>query len=231
MSLPLPKVPEYETKLPVSEKKVKYRPFLVMEEKIFLLANESADDVEIMSAIKQILGNCTFNKIDIMKLPVADIEYLFIQIRKRSVGESISSTVKCPACEAKIDYPIDLNSVEVINEIKDRNVRVSDDTLITMKYPTLDMTENLEGYKDVDIPLAVVANMVEMITIGETVYDAADFKRDELIVWLEHLSKKQIVKLEEFLADLPKVAYVDQIKCKCGNDIDIYMEGLENFFV
>ena len=230
--IPLPQVPTYDEVLPVSKTKVKFRPFLVKEEKIFLLANSDVNNSkEIFSAVKQILENCTFGMVDISKLPMVDVEWLFVQIRKRSIGETIASTVECMECKAKIDYPIDLNSMDIINEVKDNNISVANDTIITMKYPTLELTDGLESYDEVDVPVAIIANMISMITIKDTVYDAQDFKRDELIVWLENLTQKQAGLLEEFILKLPKLAYADKIKCQCGADINIYMEGLENFFV
>lgn len=231
MPIPVPKVPHYEIVLPVSKMTVKFRPFLVKEEKILLMANEDADgSKEIMDAIKQVLTACTMEKVAIDKLPVADVEYLFIKIRSKSISESIDSTVHCDQCNTDIEYPINLEKVEMFNQVKDQNVDLGDGIIVTMNFPTVSTSLGLDEFKAVDIPLVIVSNMIKAVTIEEQMYDATDFTRRDIMDWLDNLSKKQLDKLNDFLADLPKIIYSDKIKCTCGNEIKIYMEGLESFF-
>jgi hypothetical protein len=231
MAIPYPKVPLYDLTLPVSKKTVSYRPFLVKEEKILLMANETeSEQREMINAIRQVLTECTMGKLDIDKLPVADVEFLFVKVRSKSIGDIIESTVTCQACGNKIEYPINIQKIEMFNEVKDRNVDLGDGIIVTMNFPTVMTTDDMTGVPEIDIPLHIVGNMVEMITMNDETFPAADFTKAEMIDWLNHLSQTQLEKLNEFLEKLPKIVYADKIKCTCGQEITIYMEGLESFF-
>ncbi len=230
MSLPLPKVPVYEVSLPVSKIKIKYRPFLVKEEKILLLALEDNSSSDMVDAIKQIIFNCTMEKADVEKMPVADIEYLFIQIRKRSISEMVDTFIECAECGTHIDYKVDLSKVEVVNGVTDRNINIGDDFIVTMKFPTIETTKLITAANAADVTLESIASMIELITYNEEAYDMVDFTMEDKVQWLENLSKAQMNKLNDFLVSLPKIVFDDQIKCTCGASIKIHMEGLESFF-
>lgn len=233
MSLPLPHIPSYDIQLPVSKLKIAYRPFLVKEEKILLLAGEDNNTSDIISAIKQVLTNCTYNKVDISKLPAADVEYLFIKIRSQSIGTIIRGEVTCSVCSEKSDYNIDLDKVEIVNNVKDTNIKFDESTIITMKYPTIITATDIAAYDDIDKMLATVAWCIDIITIEDSVYKVgSDITISEVVEWLHNLTKENADKLGKFLEDLPKLVYVDETKCKfCEAPIPVYMEGLENFFV
>lgn len=235
MIIPVPNTPKHVCTLPVSKKKVTFRGFLVKEEKILLLAAEDTDfkSADIQNAIKQTLKNCTFDAVDINKLPTADVEYLFVQIRINSVGEEVDGTIKCAHCDAKNNYVIDLRKVEVVNEVTDLNIRLDDEIIVTMSYPTLGSITSPElNYKGPDKDLAIIASMIEMITINDKVLHKVDLTIKDIMVWLEYLDGKQIAKLNKFLEQLPKIVYADKVKCNaCGNDITVYMSGLEDFFI
>ena len=230
-SLPMPTVPTYNVELPVSKQKIKFRPFLVKEEKILLLANESKDPDIIIDSILQVLEMCTMNKVNVRKLPVADCEFLFIKVRANSIGEVIEGTIECKKCNSTQDYPILLDNITVENNAKDKIVKLDKDTIVTMKYPTLEIGKGLSKLKDTDIPLALVASMIESISMKEKVYDVTDYPKETIITWLENCSEAQVQIISEFLAGLPKVVYRDEQKCKkCGADIHVYVEGIEPFF-
>ena len=235
MQIPVPSVPQYETTLPVSKKKIKFRPFLVKEEKILLLAAEADEqsDREYVDAIIQVLTNCTLDKVEVSKLATADVEWLFIQIRKRSVGEIISGTVKCPHCSAVNLYEINLDKVAVLGGTLDRNIKLDDTFMVTMKFPTVGGVNSLSpSYKATDRTMATIASMVEMIVIGDNVLSDADMSIADIMAWLENLTTTQVEEMEKFIADLPRVTYDDSIKCvSCSGEVKIHMEGLESFFL
>ena len=231
--LPMPTTPVYETTLPVSKKKVQYRPFLVKEEKVLLIANETASLQQANLAIKNVVDNCTFNKLDISNIPLADVEYLFIMIRSKSIGEVINGEITCSSCGEVVEYSIDLDRIKVKQDKKvDPNIRISDDTVITMKYPSMDMADELdEKDESVDLALKVTASCVEMLTIGDTVYTTDTIEFSDVISYLENLSKKQLELISEFMESIPAVIYEDEYACpKCGGINHIRMEGVGSFF-
>jgi len=232
-TLPMPTTPVYELTLPVSKKKITYRPFLVKEEKVLLLANETESLEQANLAIRTVVDNCTFGKVDLDKTPLADIEYLFIMIRAKSIGEEVEGEVTCSSCGEKVDYTINLDKVKVHQEKKvDPNVRIAENTVITMRFPTMSITNNLSDQNMADISLEVTAGCVEMITVGDTVYTSDTLQQADIVAFLEHLSKKQLEKISDFMDTFPVVLYVDDYKCpKCGADNHIHMEGIGNFFV
>lgn len=223
MTIPYPNVPKYNLLLPVSNKKIQYRPFLVKEEKILLMANEGIE--AMTTAVKQVLEQCTMGMVDIDNMPMADIELLFIKIRSRSISETIDSVVTCPSCKAKINYNIDLDKAKVIQNTMSCDIAIDDTTIVSMKYPTFSTVANSD-----DDPLNETADMITAITMGENMYETQDFTREQLLDWIDHLSKAQLDKISEFLGNIPKLVYDETITCTCGSPIHVYMEGLESFF-
>lgn len=230
-TLPRPIVPTYSTELPVTKKTVKFRPFIVKEEKILLLAKQNESLDEVISAIIQILMMCTFEAVDIAKLPTADIEFLFIRIRERSIGETIEGEIDCKACGNKQPYFIQLENVKVENNNIANIIQLDDSTILTMKYPTITAMKGIQSLAISDIPMHIVAGMIESITVNDKVFDANDFPKEELMDWIEHCTDSQVNKIVEFLKNLPKVVYADRVTCKkCTLPIDVYTEGIESFF-
>lgn len=230
--LPMPTTPIYEITLPVSKVKIKYRPFLVKEEKVLLIANETESIEQATLAIRNVVDNCTFGKLNIDKTPLADIEYLFIMIRAKSVGEEVAGEITCQGCGEKIDYTINLEKMKVSQSKKiDPNVRIADDTVITMRYPSMSVANNIDDKEGLDIAIAVAAACVEMITIGDAVFTHDALSQEDIIVYLENLSKKQLKSVSEFIESIPTVLYVDKHKCpKCEHINTIRMEGVGSFF-
>ena len=226
---------QHETTLPVSKKKIVFRAFTVREEKILLLAAESelVNDPETTAAIIQVLTNCTLEKIDVSTLATADVEWLFIQIRKRSVGEIIDGTIKCPHCQHLNQYGINLDKVEVVNTNKDKNIVIDSETIVTMKYPTISSLSALDPTQnEANKTISTVASMIEMIAVGDQVFARPDVTGQDIEAWLLNLTKTQVDKLNDFIETIPKVVYADSVKCTaCGGDVAVYMEGLEDFFI
>jgi len=163
---------------------------------------------------------------------LADIEYLFIMIRSKSIGEEVAGEITCQNCGEKVDYSIKLDKIRVDEKDKvDPNVRTADDTVITMKYPSLSIAQNLDGKEGIDIALEVTASCVDMITIGDTVYEADNLESADIVAFLENLSKKQLELVSDFMDSIPSVVYEDKFECpKCKHENHVRMEGVGSFF-
>lgn len=232
-TLPLPTTPIYETTLPVSGQKIKYRPFLVKEEKVLLIANETDSLEQATLAVRNVVENCTFNKLVLDKTPLADIEYLFIMIRSKSIGEEVIGEITCTHCHEKVDYAINLLNVTVDQKEKvDPNIRIADDVVVTMKYPSMSVASNInEESNGVDVAIGVAAACIDMITVGDTIYSSDDLEHSDIVAYLENMSKKQLDMLATFMDTIPVVVYKDKFKCpKCGEENNVFMEGIGSFF-
>jgi hypothetical protein len=230
MALPTISLPTYETKIPSTGQDIKYRPFLVKEEKILLMALEGRDKKEITIAIHEILKSCIYDEVDFSKLPTFDIEYLFLMLRAKSVGEVISFRVghSNSECKHKTDIEIDLNEIQVAGEIKDGNIMLDDNVGIKMHYPTISSLDN-KSADSTDI-LSLIADCIDVVFDKEDVYD--DFTKEELIEWLGNLNQSQYKKINDFFNSAPKLTHTVQWKCKeCGEVDEMTIEGLYNFFM
>lgn len=240
MALPKIDTPVYDLELPLSKKHIRFRPFLVKEQKNLMMAMEADDRETIERNIKQVLTNCTLTeKIDVNKLPVIDVEYYFINLRARSVGEVVENDYVCTnevdgvQCGGKMKGTLNLLDINV--EIKPETndtIQVTEKVSIKLKYPEFSLVEKLSN-KDsaVDIAFEIVVDSIEYIYDGEQYYHAAETSREELLQFIESLSQEQFEKLEQFFDNLPVLNRKMEIKCgKCGFDHTITMEGLESFF-
>jgi hypothetical protein len=240
MALPKIDTPTYEVTLPLSKKKVTYRPFLVKEQKNLMMAIEANDSETIERNIRQVLTNCTITKnILIDELPVIDVEYYFLQLRARSVGEIVENKYTCTndvngqTCNGTMEASFNILDVEVQFDSDAKDVIQLTDTIsMKMKYPRFSIVEELKN-KDssVDIAFEIMAESIEYIFDGEQYYYANETPKSELIEFLETLNQDQFKKLEYFFDHLPKLNKKIDLKCpKCGYQHVIKMEGLENFF-
>ena len=242
--MPLPKIatPSYELILPSTKKPVKYRPFLVKEEKILILAMESGSFDEIMNAIKTTLKDCILTRgIKVENLPSFDIEYLFLNIRAKSVGESVELTITCPDDdETKVDVEVFIDEIEVkIPDGHTTEVKVDDSITIKMKYPSLkEFVENnfdFSGQNDseetINKSFEIVASCIDMVYTKEDSWAASELTRKELISWLETMDSNQFKGIETFFDTMPKLSYTIKVlnpKTKVENEI--VLEGLSSFF-
>jgi hypothetical protein len=231
MPLPAPTLPTYNLTLPVSGQKIKYRPFVMREEKIMLLAREGNNIEEISTAIAQVLELCTFGKVNIAKLPIADTEFLFIKVREQSIGSQIEATINCSSCNHEQPYIIDLSKTKITSEPKSEHIKVDTTTIVTMRHPTINTVRYLKDATEQNAALAVTAGMIESITMKDKVFAAEDLTHAELMDWLDNLTEGQVAMIGEWIDSLPKIIYEDVAKCKsCGSDINIRTEGIDNFF-
>lgn len=240
--MPLPKIdtPVYELDLPLSKKRIRFRPFLVKEQKNLMMAMEADDRETISRNIKQVLNNCTLTEnIDIDELPVTDIEYYFINLRARSVGEIVENKYVCTnevngnQCENKMNVKLNLLDIKVdVNKKLKQEIQVTDKIVIKLKYPKYAVVEKLaEKTSAVDIAFEVMAESIEYIFDGEQYYNANEVSKKELMEFIESLNQEQFSRLEEFFNNLPKLNKKVEMKCsKCGFEHNINVEGLENFF-
>ena len=241
MPLPTIETPTYELKLPSSNKKVKYRPFLVKEEKVLIIALESKDQSAITNAVKEVLKKCILTKgIDVDNLPTFDIEHLFLNIRAKSIGEDIKLTVTCPDDnETKVPVTIYVDEIKV-NKPRGhtKDVVLDDKMTLRMKYPSLNQfIENNFDTEDeaetmVDKTFKVVADCMDTIFTGEDAWDAKDYTPSERLEFVEQLNSQQYKKVEKFFSTMPKLSHkIEVVNPNTKKKGSIILEGLADFFV
>lgn len=240
MALPKLDVPTYEIELPVSKKKIKYRPFLVKEQKNLLMAIESNESTTIQQNVKDILHNCTVTEgINIDKLPIIDVEYYFINLRAKSVGETVESRYKCNntvddrECGNIMEKDINLLELKVqIDSSVNPEIQLTNTVSIKMKYPEFGMVQDSLKFDDItDITFNMIANSIEYIYDGEQFYYGHEAQPGEMLEFVEGMNQEQFAKVEDFFNRLPKLKETIDLTCsKCGFQHKIDVEGLENFF-
>lgn len=240
MALPKLDVPSYEIELPISKTKIKFRPFLVKEQRNLMMAMEADDAKTIQQSVRDILNNCTVSEgIDIDELPIVDIEYYFVQLRAKSVGEVIETRYRCnnivnnTPCNNIMEKDVDLSQIKVDSkETINPEIQISDKIIVKLKYPQFKSVEkNYEIDNPTDMAFNLIANSIEYIYDGEQFYYAHEAQPGEMLAFIESMNQEQFNKIENFFENLPKLKETLNIKCsKCGFDHTIEVEGLENFF-
>ena len=236
MALPVINVPTYKATIPSTKEDVTFRPFLVKEEKILLIALEDGGDAAIAGAIKQIITSCTFEKVDVEKLATFDLEYVFLRIRAKSVGEVAKVQVLCEDDgETYVEAEVPLEEVEVdFPKGHTNNIKITDDVGVILNYPDMaDMYKGMEeGQTTVDFSIQMIKKSVERIFEGETVHERADFDDKELTTFLESLTSEQFAKIQQFFETMPRLTHtvtVTNPNTKKKNKVTL--EGLNSFFV
>ena len=241
--MPLPKIntPTYELTLPSNRKKIKYRPFLVREEKILVLALESEDQKQITDAIIQIIGDCLITKnVDVTKLPTFDIEYLFLNVRSKSVGESVEVNITCPDDgKTKVETSINIDDIKVVKS-KDHKliVKLDDKYSMKLKYPSLDQFiennfdfEMAEPNESVSAAMSMLSSCIDMIYDEEESWDASESTKEELDDFIDQLNTKQFQEVEEFFRTMPKLSHKLKVtNPQTGVESEVVLEGLASFF-
>ncbi len=235
MALPTLNVPKFKMKLPSDGRTVNYRPFLVKEEKLLLLATETGSQEDIVTAIKNIITECT-DIHDIDDLPTFDIEYVFLQIRTKSVGEAVEVSVTCPDdSETTVPVKIPLNEIKVKKDKKHRkDIKLGEDIILTMGYPSLDTFVQMNFQDEeptVDSVFEMAASCVKQIADAEQVYDAMDTPKDELVSFFDQLTSQQFQEVQNFFETMPKLQHtVKVINPKTKVESSVTLEGLSAFF-
>ena len=237
--MPLPQInaPTYELTIPSSKRKIRYRPFLVKEEKILVIAMESNDIGDIARAVKQVLGQCILTKgTKIDKLSTFDIEYLFLNVRGKSVGETVDIKVTCPDDGVTtVPVTVDLDAIQVTFDPEhDKDIILDDKLKMRMKYPSLDefIKENFQvdnvGFEQ---SIEMIASCVDMIYSEDETWTSADFTQKEMVDFLEGLGSKQFKELEKFFTTMPRLTHEIKVKNpKTKKENTIKLEGLAAFF-
>ena len=237
--MPLPKIatPTYELELPSTKQKIKFRPFLVKEEKLLVLALESEDTKHITTAIKTVIKNCISTRgIKVEELPTFDIEFLFLNIRGKSVGEEVEVNIVAPDDgETSIPVKIDLEDIKVVEtEGHTKQIRLDDSLMMEMKYPSLDQfIKNNFDFEDnnVDKSFELIASCVDKIFNEEEVWSTADVSRKEVIDFLEQMSSAQFKQIEKFFETMPKLSHTVEVKNPATKvKSTVVLEGLSSFF-
>ena len=238
--MPLPKIStaEYELKLPSNGKTIKYRPFLVREEKILILALESEDQKQITTAVKQVLKECVLTKgVKVDQLPSFDIEYLFLNIRGKSVGESIELMVTC-GDDGKTEVPVTvlIDDIEVsTNDEHDTDIELSDGYSVKMKYPSLNQFIETNFSQDdedaVEKSFEMIATSIDMVYNDKDMFAASECTKKELKEWVESLTSAQFQKIEKFFETMPKLTHtLEVVNPNTKKKNTIVLEGLTDFF-
>ena len=239
--MPLPKIntPTYELTLPSNNKKVRYRPFLVREEKILVLAMESGDQKQITDAIVEIINDCLLTKnVDVVKLPTFDIEYLFLNVRSKSVGETVEVNVTCPD-DGKTTVETSIN-IDDIKVKKDKGhkmiIKLDDKYSMKLKYPSIDQfIENNFDFDNADTnvsqALSMLSTCIDMIYDQEESWDASESTKEELGEFIDQLNTKQFKEVEQFFKTMPKLTHTLKVK-NPNTDVEseVVLEGLVSFF-
>jgi len=236
MALPKLNTLTYELEVPSTDEKIKYRPFLVREEKILLMAMESKDNAQIINAVQEIVSSCTFDKLDIGELPMFDVEYLFLNIRAKSVGEVSKLKILCPDdAKTYAEVEIDLTKVEVqVDDGHTNKIELSDDMGMIMTYPSMKTfqergIQNIDSKNMLDIIGSCVLQIYE--EKGEKVYPGKDSSKEELTEFIENLNSKQFEKIKSFFDTMPKLKHEITLKNpKTKKESKLTLTGLNDFF-
>ena len=238
MSLPKIATPSYSLEIPSLKKEIKYRPFLVKEEKILIIAMESEDPKQIAEAVKTVIGNCIVTRgIKIEQLATFDIEYLFLNIRGKSVGETVDVLITCPD-DGNTQVPVSINLDDikvVIKEEHSRDIKLDANLTLRMRYPSMQefIKTNfaLESSVSVDDTFDMICSCVEQIYSEDESWSASDVTKKELTAFIEQLTSAQFKEIEKFFETMPKLSHTFVVKNpKTGVDNTVVLEGLTSFF-
>ena len=236
MALPrLNEVPQYKLTLPSSDETINYRPFLVKEQKVLLIAYESQDESQIVNAIMTCISNCT-DGVDVTKLSTFDTDYIFTKIRSKSVGEKVTVTGKCKSCAEENEITIDLEQIRLEGDRKAPRLKITDDIHVNMKYPTY--AEFISNQKIVDgtasgteTLFSLLNNCIESIATNDELISIKDEPKEEVARFIESLTTEQFSELKDFADSIPKIVLDYEFTCEhCNTNNKNKLEGLKDFF-
>ena len=237
--LPKIDVPIYTVNLVSTGKPVRFRPFLVREQKLFLMASESSDSNEMVGVIRQVLKNCVLDEVDVDSLPTFDLEYLFLNLRARSVEEVVDLRYKCnnvideKKCSGVVEFKLNLLQIEPTKNEKHKDkIQITENLGICFKYPTFDMLQKYEKLSENEIMIRILVDCIDYIYDKDQIYYSKDSSREELEEFIDNLQQKDLEKFKEFFDTMPEIKKDVQFKCpKCSYEEDITIKGIQNFFV
>lgn len=232
MALPKLETPTYELVQPSTGKKIKFRPFLVKEHKVLLTMSE-AEDEEVARIIKELIDVCTFKQLNVNNLPHFDIEYIFMMLRAKSIGESVEVVITCVNCDEKYDASFNIENLKVENiENKPNKIMLNDTVGIDLSYPKFEEIVKLNSNNNLNYIFDLVKNSIIGIFEGDQYYEAKEQDPKEIEDFIFSLTKEQFEKIEKFFVRSPKVVQIVETDCpKCNHHNVSRIEGLQNFFV
>lgn len=231
MAFPTNNIPKFRTTHPVTNKDVVFRPFLVGEQKNLLMAM-GGNEQDILLAMKSAVDACTFNKLDMDNLPNFVLEFLFLQIRAKSIGESIDLILTCGTCGVKDEHQVRLADVQVQKtEGHSTKILLADNLGVTMRYPTTEQLSFLNENYTTEVVFDTLLDCIESVFTADEVTQTKDEPREALLEFVESLTTQQMTMIEDFFRTMPKLKHEFAHKCShCGNDTTFTMEGIESFF-
>ena len=242
--LPKLDIPIFETKLISSGKTVKFRPFLVKEQKLLLMVNQGDDIKEAINVVKQILKNCIVDDINIDDLPSFDLEWLFLNLRAKSVNEIVDLKYQCnnivkdengenKQCSSVEKFQIKLLDIKPTKGEKHTDkIQLSEKLGVVMKYPTFEMIAKLENKSEDEILMDLLVNCIDYVYDEDNIYRTKDLPKEEVVEFIDSMQQKDLEKIQEFFETAPKLKHTLNFSCKkCGYKEDIPVEGLQNFFI
>ncbi len=233
--MPLPKIdqPIFDMTIPSIGKNITFRPFLVKEEKILLIAQQSGNDTEVIRAIKQILNNCILIDIDLDSLAIFDIEYMFLKLRSKSVNNIVKLSYRDVEDGEVYNFELDLDTIEIkIPEHINSKIEITDDVGMTMKYPAASITDRMKEFdNEVDLMTFFIVNCIDTIYDEDNVYVASDFTEEEISEFLDGLNVKSFEKIREFFENIPRLYHKIEYKNSIDNDRSIELTSLKDFFM
>lgn len=240
MALPILTTPTYTMVVPSTDATVRFRPFLVKEEKALMIAQQSEDPIVMVETLKNVVKDCVLDKLDVTKLATFDLEYMFMQIRGKSVGETIELVLACDEDhgeqneKARVNYSLNINEIEVTKNPEHTNkISLYGDVGVVMRYPTVQDLRKLQNLDDNDLDkiFDVIALSIDYIYDGDQLYYAKDQKHEELLNFLGNLSSQQFVQVQKFFETMPKLTKQVEFDCPiCGKHHSKTLEGIQSFF-
>lgn len=238
MALPKIDLPTYQLQLKTSDEVIRFRPFVVKEEKLLMIALESGDFDTIMDAVKQVINNCALDEMDIDELPLFELEHLFLNIRARSVGEAVELSYICQhqidqkKCGTEMMVNVDLLKVDLETPSLNPVIKLTDTIGIKLKYPTISISKIIsQNPQGVDLAMKIIEHCTEFLFDDQQVYKIEDMQPGEFTEFIENLTQDQFQQIKSFFDNLPTIKYYTSVKCsKCGTNHDIKLEGLLDFF-
>ena len=231
MALPSLGTAKYELTLPSTGEKVEYRPFLVKEEKVFMVAQATGNQNDMLRAVEQIIADCTFGKLQPKTLPFFDIEYVFLKLRAKSIGETVEVNITCPDDnETKVPVEINLSDIECKRDVTHSpEVKLTDTVGMTLEYPRVEAM-NIDANKPEEA-FKMIAGCVRQIYDAENVYDKADMSQKDLDEFIESMTHDQFQKVQSFFETMPRVKHPVKVKNpKTGVESEVVLEGMQSFF-
>ena len=232
MALPRIDTPTYQLTLPSTQQKIDFRPFLVREQKIIMMAQESQDEKQMVRAMSDLVTSCTFNKFDVNKLPIFDVEYMFLKIRGKSIGETVELNLMCPDDgETQVPTKINLEEIEVSMTVGHSNmIDITDNIKLQLRYPIYSDATQVGGLEQSDGVFKLLTRCIDKIIYGDQEYNRVDITDKEIEEFIDQLNTDQFNRIVEFFNTMPKLRHVVQItNPKTKVKSEVVLEGLQNF--